>query len=247
MTTANVHSIETMGLVDGPGVRTVIFLQGCQLRCIYCHNPDTWKAGYGKEMSVDELIKMVKRYKFYYKDNGGITVSGGDPLLQPQFLKEFLKACKEEGINTAIDTSGHGLGDYDDILKYTDLVLLDIKAANEDKYREITKRKSDKFFEFLEAVKRNNVDIWTRHVVVPTINAEEKQIVEVAKFINTIPNVKKVELLPYHNQGAQKYKSLDMKYPLEGVQPLDNDSLDYFNKVLHKHLDIIEEEYSKTG
>ncbi|WP_350343017.1 pyruvate formate-lyase-activating protein [Proteinivorax tanatarense] len=247
MTTAKVHSIETMGLVDGPGVRTVIFLQGCPLRCIYCHNPDTWNMAYGKEMTVNELIKMVKRYKFYYKDSGGVTVSGGEPLLQPVFLKEFFKACKNEGINTALDTSGHGLGDYEEILKYTDLVLLDIKATNKDKYKEIAGQNSDKFFSFLSSVKQSKTEIWVRHVLVPNVNTGESNIEELAEFINTIPNVKKVELLPYHNQGVEKYNSLNIEYPLKHTSSLDEESLQYFNKILNKHLAAKKDKYSKTG
>ena len=242
-----IHSIETMGLVDGPGIRTVIFLQGCQLRCKYCHNPDTWKIDAGKEMGVDELIKIVKRYKVYYKNNGGVTISGGDPLLQPDFLLEFLKECKKEGIHTAIDTAGHGFGDYDEILKYTDLVLMDIKALDNKSYKEMTCASMDKFLVFLDAVKRTNTNVWIRHVLVPGINDSEQKVIELAEFINKIPTVEKVELLPYHTHGIIKYKELNMKYPLEGVKAMDQDRFFYLNRILAEHLALGHTGYERIG
>lgn len=242
-----IHSIETMGLVDGPGIRTVIFLQGCLLRCKYCHNPDTWKIDAGKEMSVDELVKIIKRYKVYYKNNGGVTISGGDPLLQPQFLLEFLKACKKEGIHTAVDTSGHGLGDYDEILKHTDLVLLDIKAVDNGSYKEITCASMDKFLVFLSALKRNATNVWIRHVLVPGINDSEQKVIELANFINNIPTVEKVELLPYHIHGVNKYKELHMKYPLEGVKAMDEDRFIYLNRIFAQHLALGHIGYERVG
>lgn len=246
-TKAWVHSIETMGLVDGPGIRTVIFLQGCKLRCSYCHNPDTWKMNTGKEMTVAELIKIVKRYKVYYKKNGGVTVSGGDPLLQPEFLIEFFKACKEEGIHTALDTAGHGFGQYKEILQYTDLVLLDIKAVDESSYKSITCASMDRFLEFLSEVQNQDVDIWVRHVVVPKLNDSEQEIIDLAHFINDLKNVKKVELLPYHTHGVKKYKELNIKYPLEGVKPLDEDRFVYLNRIFADHLNMGHTGYERIG
>lgn len=240
MLSARVHSIETMGLVDGPGIRTVIFLQGCQLRCLYCHNPDTWKmdSEHSKEMTVEELIKVIKRYKVYHKETGGVTVSGGEPLLQPQFLKEFFKACKAEGIHTALDTAGHGFGEYQEILQYTDLVLLDIKALEDESYKKMTCASRDKFLEFLDAVRKMNVDIWIRHVLVPGLNDTEKNINDLAVFVNNLPNIKKVELLPYHTHGVKKYKELNIKYPLDGVKPLDETRFIYLNKLFNERLSI---------
>ncbi len=247
MTTARVHSIETMGLVDGPGIRTVIFLQGCKLRCLYCHNPDTWNTDGGKEMTVEELIKVVKRYKVYYKSTGGVTVSGGEPLLQPEFLLEFFKACKKEGIHTTLDTAGHGFGDYDEILKYTDLVLLDIKATDDEGYKKMTCNSNERFLKFLEAVNCTKTHVWIRHVVVPGINDSEENIIKLAGIINTIETTQKVELLPYHTHGVRKYKELNIKYPLEGVKPLDEDRFMYLNKVLSQSLTLGHTGYERLG
>lgn len=238
---ARVHSIETMGLVDGPGIRTVIFLQGCQLRCRYCHNPDTWGLKGGKEMTVDELIKIVKRYKVYYKNKGGVTLSGGEPLLQPQFVLEFFKRCKEEGIHTVLDTAGHGCGDeklYREILQYTDLVLYDIKALDEKGYFKLTGGRQKESLDFLEVLIESGVSMWIRHVVIPGINDTKDNILQLAKFINKIPNVEKCELLPYHTYGIKKYKELKIKYPLEGIPPMDEEEFIYLNNLLAKHLDI---------
>ena len=167
-----VHSIESMGLVDGPGIRTVVFLQGCNLRCQYCHNPDTWDIYGGNEMSADEVINKIKRFKPYFKNNGGVTFSGGEPLMQPEFLLELLKKCEELDIHTCIDTAGYGKGEYDDILKYTDLILYDIKHEDYDKYNIVTRRKQDETLKFIEKVQEYNIPIWIRHVVVPGANRQ---------------------------------------------------------------------------
>jgi pyruvate formate lyase activating enzyme len=238
MLTGKIHSIETMGLVDGPGIRTVIFMQGCLLRCAYCHNPDTWNCCAGKEYTVNELFNLVNRYKsFFTTSGGGVTLSGGDPLLQKDFVIEFLKLCKENNIHTALDTSGFGTGSYDEILKYTDLVLLDIKHIDEKEHIELTGRGRQGFLEFLEAVKANNKSLWIRHVVVPGFTDSREHISKLADYINTIPNVEKVELLPYHTFGVNKYKELNIPYKLEGTPPLSTAKLDELNDILkHKLL-----------
>ncbi|CDF58456.1 pyruvate formate-lyase-activating protein [Thermobrachium celere] len=237
MVTARVHSIETMGLVDGPGIRVVVFMQGCKLRCAYCHNPDTWDQKGGFEISVEELIQKVKRYKIYFNHSGGgVTLSGGDPLLQPEFVIEFFKRCKEEGIHTTLDTSGYGIGMYDEILKYTDLVLLDIKHIDDIEHKKLTGYDRHGFFEFLDALKRNNTKMWIRHVVVPGITDGEEHIRALAQFIKTIPNVEKVELLPYHVHGVNKYQELGIKYRLEGVEPLSKERLEYLKNILSAEL-----------
>ncbi|MCX7903126.1 MAG: pyruvate formate-lyase-activating protein [Caloramator sp.] len=237
MLKARVHSIETMGLVDGPGIRVVVFMQGCKLRCAYCHNPDTWDLKGGQEMTVDELINKVKRYKIYFqRSKGGVTLSGGDPLLQPDFVIEFFKRCKQEGIHTALDTSGYGIGKYDEILKWTDLVLLDVKHIDDIEHKKLTGADRHGFFEFLNAIKRNGTKLWIRHVVVPGITDGEEHIKKLAKFINTIPNVERVELLPYHVHGVNKYKEMNLKYRLEDVPPLDKDRLEKLYKILNENL-----------
>lgn len=219
-----VHSIESMGLVDGPGIRTVIFFQGCSLRCKFCHNPDTWTYNGGTEYTPEELVKRIERFKTYFKSSGGgVTFSGGEPLRQPEFLLEVLKLCKAKGIHTCIDTAGYGFGDYDEILKYTDLVLFDIKHITKDGYKEVTLMEIDDSLNFLEAMKRNNTKMWIRHVIVPGMTDNIEHLKNVKKFVDNIPNVEKVELLPYHLLGANKYEVMKIKYPLEGVEAMDKE------------------------
>lgn len=226
-----VHSIESMGLVDGPGIRTVVFLQGCNLRCQYCHNPDTWDIYGGNEMSADEVINKIKRFKPYFKNNGGVTFSGGEPLMQPEFLLELLKKCKELDIHTCIDTAGYGKGEYDDILKYTDLILYDIKHEDYDKYNIVTRRKQDETLKFIEKVQEYNIPIWIRHVVVPGLTDSEEHMKSLKKYIDTIKNVEKVELLPFHQLGREKYKVMGIDYPLEDTKPMPKDVVEKYQKI----------------
>jgi len=231
MVKGNVHSIESMGLVDGPGIRTVVFLQGCALRCKYCHNPDTWAASGGEEYTPEELVKKIERFKTYFASSGGgVTFSGGEPLRQPEFLLEALKLCKSKGINTCIDTAGYGFGDYDEILKYTDLVLFDIKHFTPEGYKNVTLMNIDESLKFLESMKRNNTKMWIRHVVVPGLTDDIEHLKELKKYIDKIPNVEKVELLPYHLLGANKYEVLGIKYPLENVEAADKELIKKYQK-----------------
>lgn len=209
-----IAELQTLGLLDGPGIRTVVFLQGCPLRCLYCHNPEMQEmGGKVKEYTPEELVAFLKRYKPYYKDTGGVTFSGGEPLLQREFLLEALKLCKKEGINTCLDTSGFGV-DYDEILDYTDLVIMDIKACNPELYTKITSQKIETSLRFLDACQRKNKRMWLRQVIVPGINDNEEQILELKKFISKLKNIEKVELLPYHTMGKAKYEALGREYPL---------------------------------
>ncbi|MBU3135871.1 pyruvate formate lyase-activating protein [Clostridium gasigenes] len=224
MTIGKIHSIETMGLVDGPGIRVVVFMQGCALRCLYCHNPDTWNDNEGTEYTPQELVKKIARFKNYFKSSGGgVTFSGGDPLRQPEFLLEALKLCKEEGINTCLDTSGVGRGNYDEILKYTDLVLYDVKHLSEEGYKDITGMTITESKIFLEACERAGTKLWIRQVVVPGKTDSEEYILKLKGFIETLHNVEKVELLPYHLLGINKYETLGIKYRLDGVPSMDKD------------------------
>jgi pyruvate formate lyase activating enzyme len=225
MVKGRIHSIESMGLVDGPGIRTVIFFQGCKLRCAYCHNPDTWNLNGGIEFSPEDLMKKILRFKPYFsRSGGGVTFSGGDPLVQPEFLLEMLKLCKTNGIHTAIDTAGYGDGNYDEILKYTDLVLLDVKHVNSDGYVVLTGRNTKDVNLFLESLRKSNTRVWVRHVVVPGYTDTKEHMDKIAQIINEeIPNVDKIELLPYHILGVNKYEQLGIKYRLEGVNPMDKD------------------------
>lgn len=239
MITGKIHSIESMGLVDGPGIRVVVFFQGCALRCKFCHNPDTWSPSGGEEYTPEQLVRKIERFKPYFeKSGGGVTLSGGDPLRQPEFLLEVLKLCKSKGINTCIDTAGYGLGNYDEILKYTDLVLFDIKHITREGYKNITLMEIDESLKFLEAMKKNNTKIWIRHVVVPGITDKEEHLKQLKRFIDEIPNVEKVELLPYHLLGVNKYKCLEINYPLEGVEAMDKELTNKYQKGIFK-------EYSK--
>lgn len=226
MEIGRIHSIESMGLVDGPGIRTVIFFQGCKLRCSYCHNPDTWSLMEGTEVTADELIKKILRFRPYFESSGGgVTFSGGDPLMQPKFLLELLKKCKENGIHTTIDTAGYGHSDsYDEILKYTDLVLLDIKHINSDGYVLVTGCNSNGVNTFLEALRRSKTRVWVRHVVVPGYTDDLEHMDKISEIINNeIPNVDKIELLPYHLLGVNKYETMGLKYKLEGVPHMDKE------------------------
>lgn len=235
MLKGKVHSIESMGLVDGPGVRTVVFFQGCKLRCAYCHNPDTWALGDGKEFTPKELVDKIVRFKPYFeRSKGGVTFSGGDPLMQPEFLLECLKLCKENGIHTCIDTSGYGFGNYEEILEYVDLVLIDIKHINSSGYKELTGLDSTGINSFLAAVKNSSTPVWVRHVVVPGITDSEEHIRKIGDIVKEeIPTAIKVELLPYHNLGENKYKRLNIKYKLEGIEPMDKSKVTHLQSLVN--------------
>ena len=230
----NINSIETMGLVDGPGIRMVIFLQGCPLRCLFCHNPDTWNTKENMIMTPEEVLKKVLRYKNYFGNEGGITFSGGEPLLQPEFLLETLKLCKENGINTALDTAGvnNNIGNKEEILKYVDLVIWDIKAIDKEEYKKMTSKEIDESLEFLALCQKLNKKMWLRQVIVPGINDTKEYILKLKNFIKPLKNIEKVELLPYHVLGVEKYKKLGLKYRLEGVDAMDVKRCKELEKIL---------------
>ncbi|KYH34579.1 pyruvate formate-lyase 1-activating enzyme [Clostridium tepidiprofundi DSM 19306] len=238
MVKGKIHSIESMGLVDGPGIRTVVFFQGCKLRCLYCHNPDTWNKNTGLTITSEELVNKIIRFKPYFeKSGGGVTFSGGDPLLQPEFLLDCLKLCKKNNIHTAIDTAGYGNGDYDEILKYTDLVLLDIKHINNEGYINLTGQNIEGLNLFIKALKRSNSRVWIRHVVVPGITDSEEHILALASIIkDKIPNLDKVELLPYHTLGVNKYEQLGISYKLSELNPMDKKKTIQLQTLLEKNI-----------
>ncbi len=237
MILGKMHSFESMGLVDGPGIRTVVFMQGCSLRCAYCHNPDTWNFQGGIEITPEELVKKIVRFKPYFKNGGGVTFSGGEPLMQPDFLIETLKLCKEQGIHTTIDTAGYGVGRYDEILKYTDLVLLDIKHVDDNGYKNLVGQSKKGFDEFLQAVQKANTKLWIRHVVVPGITDSEEHIKKLASIIKSIKNIEKVELLPYHTLGVEKYNKMGIQYKLSHVGSMNKEELDKLYKILNKEME----------
>lgn len=217
MQKGKIHSVESMGLVDGPGIRTVLFFQGCKLRCRYCHNPDTWNMQGGKEMCVDEAMQMLRRYKPYYGTQGGITCSGGEPLLQIDFLTELFRACKQEGISTCLDTAGYGNGMYDTLLQYTDLILLDIKHYDATAYHNLTGGEISVPETFIRAVEKAGIPLWIRHVVVPHLTDSVAHIRKLGAYIKQIKNVEKIELLPYHTLGVEKYHVMGIPYTLEQI------------------------------
>lgn len=228
----NVAGFETMGLVDGPGVRFVVFLQGCPLRCLYCHNPEMWNNDEQKiQILPEELVKKIKRYKPYFKDIGGVTISGGEPLMQAEFVCEVFKLCKENGIHTCLDTSGFGK-DYDKLLSYCDLVILDVKELDAEKYKKLTGKKIDQFFKFVETCQKKNKKLWLRQVIVPGLNDTVENVKKLNEFAKSLSNVEKVELLPYHTMGVEKYKKLGIKYRLDGVQDMDKKECEKLLKYL---------------
>ena len=231
-----IHSIETMGLVDGPNIRTVIFMQGCPLRCKFCHNPDTWELKSNFMMTSKEVVDEVRKYRTYIEMGGGVTFSGGEPLLQSEFLLDMLKLCKKAGFHTCIDTSGTGYSKQylDEILKYTDLVILDIKAIDCKNYEEITFRKMDMFNYFIERLKINNNKLWLRQVIMPGVNDNEEYILKLKEYIKQFNNVEKVELLPYHTLGLEKYKKLNIDYKLSNMEPMDKERCKELEELLNK-------------
>lgn len=235
MVKGKIHSIETMGLVDGPGIRVVVFFQGCSLRCKYCHNPDTWTYDGGEEYTPEELVKKIERYKTYFKSsNGGVTFSGGEPLRQPEFLLEVLKLCKEKEIHTCLDTSGFGSGNYYEILKYVDLVLFDIKHYDKDGYKNVTYMDISESLKCLNCIEEMEIPIWIRHVVVPGLTDGEEHIRGLKKYVSNIRGVEKIELLPYHLLGKNKYDVLKFKYPLEGVLAMDKDIIKKYENIIRE-------------
>lgn len=221
-----IHSIESCGTVDGPGIRFVIFLQGCPMRCLYCHNPDTWDLNSGTKITVQEIFEKYNGVKEFCK--GGITVTGGEPLVQIDFVTEIFKEAKNRNINTALDTSGilfnpENTDKIDLLLKYTDLVLLDIKHIDNDKHEKLTKHSNKNILEFAKFLSVKNIPIWIRHVVVPTITDTETDLFKLGQFIGQLRSVKALDILPYHNMAEKKYESLNIKYPLKGIKPLTKD------------------------
>ncbi len=217
---ASINSIESLGLVDGPGIRTVIFFNGCLLRCKYCHNPETWVMR-KKNYSVDDIIKIIKRYKPYYKDNGGVTLSGGEVLLHNNFLIELTKRLKEENIHIALDTSGVGIGNYEEILKYIDLVILDIKHTNQIDYKNLTNYSFDEVNKFINTLNNSNKEVWLRQVIIPDVTDSTTYIDSFIEYTKNIKNISKVEFIPFQHLGKDKYSELNIEYPYLNKKEMD--------------------------
>ncbi|MBR6690373.1 MAG: pyruvate formate lyase-activating protein [Bacilli bacterium] len=231
-----IHSIETMGLVDGPGIRVVVFMQGCPLRCLFCHNPETWNKQSDMKMTSKEIVDEVRKYRPYIEMGGGVTFSGGEPLFQSEFLLEMLQMCRKAGIHTCIDTSGTGYSkEYlDEILKYTDLVILDIKAIEEESYKNMTGKEMDEFNYFVDKLLKNNNKLWLRQVIVPNINDTKEYILKLKKYIKKFKKVEKIELLPYHTMGKEKYEKLNLKYRLLETPDMDKEECKKLQELLNK-------------
>lgn len=227
-----VHSIETFGTVDGPGVRYVVFLQGCPMRCLYCHNPDTWQLNIGQQMTVEQVLDGYRKNKEFYK-KGGITVTGGEPLIQTDFLIELFEAAKKEGIHTCIDTSGVTYNEknstyikkLDRLMKVTDLIMLDLKHINPEEHIKLTGQPNDQIILFAKYLEKKNIMIWIRHVVVPGLTYNKKHLQQLGYFIGELSNVKALDVLPYHSMGISKYESLNMEYPLKDTKDLEKADL----------------------
>lgn len=235
-----IHSTESFGAADGPGVRFIVFLQGCRMRCRYCHNPDTWSTEGGTEMTAEEILDRAVRYQSYWRNGGGITVSGGEPLLQIDFLTELLRQAKERGIHTVIDTAGNPFtteepffGKFRELMKYTDLLLLDMKEINPDRHKALTGFDNANILKMAEYLSEIGKPVWIRHVLVPKHSDFDEDLERLNEFLSTLSNVERVEILPYHTLGKFKWENLGMAYPLEGIEPPSEDRILNAKEKLH--------------
>lgn len=231
-----IHSLESFGTRDGPGIRFVVFMQGCSLRCKYCHNPDTWKMCDGKKVGIDDLMNKIKKCKPYIiRSNGGITISGGEPTLQFEFVLELLKRCRNEGLHTALDTSGYFNPDkFREMLPYIDLVLLDVKHIDDIKHQELTGVSNSKTLNIVELLEEENQSYWIRHVVVPGYTDDKEDLQNLASFLADKERMEKLELLPYHNLGEYKWHEMGLDYELEDVEPPSAEMMNEIEEIFTK-------------
>ena len=234
-----IHSVESFGSADGPSVRYIVFLKGCNMRCQYCHNPDTWAKDGGELMTPEEVLKKALRYKTYWKEKGGITVSGGEALLQIDFVTELFRLAKEKGVNTCLDTSGNPFSleepfksKFDELMKYTDLFMLDIKHMDDAAHRKLTGQTNQNILEMAAYLSDHGKAMWIRHVLVPGITTEEDELYRLRSFLDTLKTVERVEVLPYHTLGVFKWKELGIPYQLEGVDPPTKEQIDRAKEIL---------------
>ncbi len=234
-----IHSIESFGSVDGPGVRFIIFMQGCKMRCAYCHNPDSWKCGIGEEKTADEILDQAERYRSYWGEKGGITVSGGEALLQIDFLIELFEKAHERGINTCLDTAGQPFthdepffSKFKTLIQSTDTVLFDVKHIDDDAHRQLTGHTNKNILECVRLIDEMGVKTWIRHVLVPGYTDDENALHRLRAFIDTLKNVERVEVLPYHTMGRFKYEKLGIAYRLEGVVPPSKECIEKARTIL---------------
>ena len=238
-----IHSLESFGSVDGPGIRYVIFFSGCPMRCAYCHNPDTWSMTAGTLTGADELVKKALRYRPYWKREGGVTVSGGEPLMQLDFLIDLFEKLKNENVHTCVDTSGAPFtreepffSKFRRLADLTDLFLVDIKHIDSDRHRELTGRSNENILDMLRFLSEIKKPVWIRHVLVPDKTDDDFYLEKLREFIDTLNNVERVEVLPYHTLGAAKWKSLGIPYPLKGIDPPTKERVANAEKILGAHM-----------
>lgn len=225
--TGYIHSKESFGTVDGPGIRYVLFMQGCPLRCIYCHNPDTWETGKGEKITPDEVLQEFNKNRSFYS-KGGITVTGGEPLLQVDFLTELFKKAKAENIHTCIDTSGITyntdnpayMQKLDELMKYTDLVMLDIKHIDPESHKKLTSKDNSRVLDFAKYLETKKIPLWVRHIIIEGYTDKPEDLRKLGEFIGKLKNLKALDVLPYHTMGVNKYKEMGISYPLEGMEAL---------------------------
>lgn len=239
MTKGLIHSVETFGAADGPGIRYIIFLQGCKMRCRYCHNPDTWRMDSDDMRSVDALLDHAERYRAYWGSDGGITVSGGEPLLQLDFLLELFKKAKLRGINTCIDTAGQPFSRgepffsrFQELMQYTDLLLFDIKHIDPVEHKALTAQPNNNILDCLRYLSKIKKPVWIRHVIVEGITDNDEYLRQTREFIDSLDNVERVEALPYHGMGVYKWEKLGIKYTLGDIKPPTETRLDTVRKIL---------------
>lgn len=226
MVIGKIHSFFAGGTVDGPGIRYVIFVKGCPLRCMYCHNPDTWTQDGAQEFTPEDIVKEALKYRGYFSTGGGVTITGGEPLMQIDFVTEVFKLLKKNKIHTALDTSGICFDEddsllmekFNELIKYTDLVLLDIKHIDDNEHIKLTGKSNKNVLKFAKYLSDNNIHMWIRHVLVPTITLNDEYLIKTKEFIDTLKTVDKIEVLPYHTMGINKYKNLGIPYRLEGIE-----------------------------
>ena len=236
----HIHSTESFGASDGPGVRFIVFMQGCHMRCRYCHNPDTWKMDGGDEVTADEILKRALRFKPYWGKDGGITISGGEPLLQIDFVIELFKKAKELGINTCIDTAGNPFtkeepffSKFEELMKYTDLLLLDLKEINPTRHKDLTGFDNSNIIEMAKYLSEINKPVWIRHVLVPEHSDFDEDLDALGDFIDTLSNVDRVEILPYHTLGKFKWENLGIPYTLESISPPSAERIENAKQRIH--------------
>lgn len=236
----HIHSTESFGAADGPGVRFIVFMQGCHMRCRYCHNPDTWKMDGGDEVTADEILKRALRFKPYWGKDGGITISGGEPLLQIDFVIELFKKAKELGINTCIDTAGNPFtkeepffSKFEELMKYTDLLLLDLKEINPARHKDLTGFDNSNIIEMAKYLSEINKPVWIRHVLVPEHSDFDEDLDALGDFIDTLSNVDRVEILPYHTLGKFKWENLGIPYTFENISPPSAERIENAKQRIH--------------